>query len=239
MSERLVSFSGRRRSSLVGVSGRKMSSKILVHFSHLVFRLFGDSKTADLIMRARGGSSLHVECQPVPNHDAFSHEPQGLHALHAFLEPLGQNKPATRQKTLRFQLCELKIPEIEHRKPHETFFLPCDIDSSKSPSQCDSISSVRSISPSSDASPDASTQDNQKHDRICTRWMEFRLARDTVRLQRFSLRSEFWRWAERPHDIPYNPDKIYKHDGWAGVSRRRFVAMILPSAPILLCTLPC
>jgi hypothetical protein len=49
------------------------------------------------------------------------------------------------------------------------------------------------------------------------RWMQFEDARDLVRRQGFLLRSHFWAWKERPRDIPYNPDKMYKLVGWAGI----------------------
>ena len=53
-----------------------------------------------------------------------------------------------------------------------------------------------------------------------TRWLEFDSARREVRRLAHARRSDFWEWwkRERPRNLPYNPDKAYRHAGWTSWS---------------------
>ena len=195
---------------------------LIAQVSHLLHLL-----TSDIIgnfrfkTRIRGGGDMHFECQfslkSLPHQTSLG--------LDSVLEPLGccksyrfQNLAPTDQSLLignlngpftapqfNSDLCAQKRnvdPQIQGRQSDET--------------QENKENSLRSSSPSSDLSIDISSQDSRVRREASRRWMQFELARDLVRRQGYRLRSEFWMWKERPRDIPYNPDKAYKHEGWTG-----------------------
>lgn len=193
-------------------------------FSKLLCIMMGNLiSNTKLRMRIRGGSSTSIECHA----STMSVSYQGKHGLYAFPEPLRFCKSLNFQNIVSPD--HLSFGKNANQPVSFQQFAPVgscvvkgilDTCSKRDEIHVELENSLRSSSPSSDPSLDvASTHDAQVRTET-RRWMEFKNARDFVRRQGYRLRSEFWMWKMRPRDIPYNPDKAYKYEGWMGASVR-------------------
>ena len=171
-------------------------------------------------LRIRGGGvGINFEC-PVPPRPS-------LHISHAAPLIFGPDPPLRQcsrappyNQTRKNEFGVNSIPVFDAMSPQPLF------DSGVPNLAIDPEDSARQGLSRSSTSATEETQEVENRDVLpktaCSikashRWMQFEDARDLVRKHRFLLRSHFWAWKERPKDIPYNPDKIYKFVGWAGM----------------------
>ncbi len=164
-----------------------------------------------------GGSGINFECW-VPRLTLHIRPP--IFGQDLILEPSSQYSRAfPNNQTKSFQYVEENAIPVFNAMPSQPI-----IDLGVPSIAVDPVDPDRQGRSRSSPSAPEQTQDAEKRDvpparaEASHRWTQFEDARDLVRKQGFLLRSHFWAWKERPRDIPYNPDKMYKLVGWAGTA---------------------